>query len=33
MLTHGARNPTLRLQGFSGRTADHLVKNFKSIAG
>jgi gluconate 2-dehydrogenase alpha chain len=32
MPTHGARNPTLTLQALSWRTADHLVKNWKSIA-
>jgi len=32
MVTHGARNPTLTLQALSWRTADHLVKNWKSIA-
>jgi gluconate 2-dehydrogenase alpha chain len=31
--THGARNPTLTIQALSWRTADHLVKNWKSIAG
>jgi gluconate 2-dehydrogenase alpha chain len=30
--THGARNPTLTLQALAWRTADHLVKNWKSIA-
>jgi gluconate 2-dehydrogenase alpha chain len=33
MPTHGARNPTLTIQALSWRTADHLVKNWKSIAG
>ncbi len=33
MPTHGARNPTLTLQALAWRTADHLVKNWKSIAG
>ncbi len=33
MGTHGARNPTLTIQALSWRTADHLVKNWKSIAG
>jgi gluconate 2-dehydrogenase alpha chain len=33
MGTHGARNPTLTMQALSWRTADHLVKNWKSIAG
>jgi gluconate 2-dehydrogenase alpha chain len=33
MCTHGARNPTLTIQALSWRTADHLVKNWKSIAG
>jgi gluconate 2-dehydrogenase alpha chain len=32
MGTHGARNPTLTLQALAWRTADHLVKNWKSIA-
>ena len=31
--THGARNPTLTIQALSWRTADHLIKNWKSIAG
>jgi gluconate 2-dehydrogenase alpha chain len=31
--THGARNPTLTIQALCWRTADHLVKNWKSIAG
>jgi gluconate 2-dehydrogenase alpha chain len=31
--THGARNPTLTIQALAWRTADHLVKNWKSIAG
>lgn len=30
--TSGARNPTLTLQALAWRTADHLVKNWKSIA-
>ncbi len=33
MGTHGARNPTETLQALSWRTAEHLVKNWKSIAG
>jgi gluconate 2-dehydrogenase alpha chain len=33
MPTHGARNPTLTIQALSWRTAEHLVKNWKSIAG
>ena len=33
MPTHGARNPTLTIQALSWRTADHLVKNWNSIAG
>jgi gluconate 2-dehydrogenase alpha chain len=33
MGTNGARNPTLTLQALAWRTADHLVKNWKSIAG
>jgi gluconate 2-dehydrogenase alpha chain len=32
MGTHGARNPTLTLQALAWRTADHLVKNWGSIA-
>jgi gluconate 2-dehydrogenase alpha chain len=31
MGTNGARNPTLTLQALAWRTADHLVKNWKSI--
>jgi gluconate 2-dehydrogenase alpha chain len=31
--THGARNPTLTIQALAWRTAEHLVKNWKSIAG
>ena len=31
--THGARNPTLTIQALSWRTAEHLVKNWKTIAG
>ena len=31
--THGARNPTLTIQALCWRTAEHLVKNWKSIAG
>jgi gluconate 2-dehydrogenase alpha chain len=30
--TSGARNPTLTVQALAWRTADHLVKNWKSIA-
>jgi gluconate 2-dehydrogenase alpha chain len=33
LVTHGARNPTLTIQALSWRTAEHLVKNWKSIAG
>jgi choline dehydrogenase-like flavoprotein len=32
MGTSGARNPTLTVQALAWRTADHLVKNWKSIA-
>jgi gluconate 2-dehydrogenase alpha chain len=32
MGTSGAHNPTLTLQALAWRTADHLVKNWKSIA-
>jgi gluconate 2-dehydrogenase alpha chain len=31
--THGARNPTLTIQALAWRTAEHLAKNWKSIAG
>ena len=31
--TSGARNPTLTVQALAWRTADHLAKNWKSIAG
>jgi gluconate 2-dehydrogenase alpha chain len=31
--THGARNPTLTIQALAWRTAEHLVKSWKSIAG
>jgi gluconate 2-dehydrogenase alpha chain len=31
--THGARNPTITIQALSWRTADHLIKNWKSIVG
>ena len=31
--THGARNPTGTIQALAWRTAEHLVKNWKSIAG
>jgi len=33
MGSSGARNPTLTLQALAWRTADHLVKNWKSLAG
>ncbi len=33
MGTHGARNPTGTVQALAWRTADRLVKNWKSIAG
>ena len=33
MGTSGARNPTLTVQALAWRTADHLVKNWKSISG
>lgn len=33
MGSHGARNPTLTIQALAWRTADHLIKNWKSIAG
>ena len=33
MGTSGARNPTLTVQALAWRTADHLVKSWKSIAG
>ncbi|HVZ21358.1 MAG TPA: GMC family oxidoreductase [Vicinamibacterales bacterium] len=33
MGTSGARNPTLTAQALAWRTADHLVKNWKTIAG
>ncbi len=33
MGTSGARNPTLTVQALAWRTAEHLVKNWKSIAG
>ena len=32
MGTSGARNPTLTVQALAWRTAEHLVKNWKSIA-
>ena len=32
MGTSGARNPTLTAQALAWRTADHLIKNWKSIA-
>ena len=31
--THGARNPTQTIQALAWRTAEHLVRNWKSIAG
>ena len=33
LVTHGARNPTLTIQALAWRTAEHLVKNWKGIAG
>jgi gluconate 2-dehydrogenase alpha chain len=33
MGSSGARNPTLTLQALAWRTAEHLVKNWKSVAG
>jgi gluconate 2-dehydrogenase alpha chain len=33
MGTSGARNPTLTIQALAWRTAEHLVKNWKQIAG
>ncbi len=33
LCTHGARNPTQTIQALSWRTADHLIKNWKSVAG
>ena len=33
MGTSGARNPTLTVQALAWRTAEHLAKNWKSIAG
>jgi gluconate 2-dehydrogenase alpha chain len=33
MGSNGARNPTLTIQALAWRTADHLIKNWKSIAG
>jgi gluconate 2-dehydrogenase alpha chain len=33
MGTSGARNPTLTVQALAWRTADHLAKHWKSIAG
>jgi gluconate 2-dehydrogenase alpha chain len=33
LCTHGARNPTLTIQALAWRTAEHLVKNWKSISG
>ena len=32
MGTSGSRNPTLTVQALAWRTADHLIKNWKSIA-
>jgi gluconate 2-dehydrogenase alpha chain len=32
MGSHGARNPTLTIQALAWRTADHLVRHWKSIA-
>jgi gluconate 2-dehydrogenase alpha chain len=32
MGTSGARNPTLTAQALAWRTAEHLIKNWKSIA-
>jgi choline dehydrogenase-like flavoprotein len=29
----GARNPTLTVQALAWRTAEYLVKNWKSVAG
>jgi choline dehydrogenase-like flavoprotein len=29
----GARNPTLTVQALAWRTAEHLIKNWKSLAG
>jgi gluconate 2-dehydrogenase alpha chain len=33
MGTSGARNPTLTAQALAWRTAEHLIRNWKSIAG
>ncbi len=33
MGSHGARNPTLTIQALAWRTAEHLVRNWKTIAG
>jgi gluconate 2-dehydrogenase alpha chain len=33
MGSHGARNPTLTIQALAWRSTDHLIKNWKSIAG
>jgi len=33
LVTHGARNPTLTIQALAWRTAEHLVKNWKTVAG
>jgi gluconate 2-dehydrogenase alpha chain len=32
MGSSGARNPTLTLQALAWRTAEHLIKNWKSLA-
>jgi len=33
MCTSGAHNPTLTIQALAWRTADHLIKNWKSSGG
>jgi gluconate 2-dehydrogenase alpha chain len=33
MGTSGAHNPTLTIQALAWRTADHLIQNWKNIAG
>jgi gluconate 2-dehydrogenase alpha chain len=33
MVTSGARNPTLTLQALAWRTAEHVVKEWKSVGG